>query len=94
MLHSVVDGMKKKTGHSLEDWLRFLNSNGPKGEKERRDWLKREHGLGTNYAAWIAARSLGQGAGADPEQYTRQAEDYADNMFAGPKEPLRLIYLR
>jgi len=76
----------------LEDWLRFLNSNGPKGEKERRDWLKKEHGLGTNYAAWIAARSVGQGGGEDPEQYTKHAEDYVDSMFAGPKEPLRLIY--
>ena len=30
-------------------------------EKERRDWLKAEHRLGTNTAWWIAERSVGKG---------------------------------
>ena len=92
MLRSLIAGMKEKTGRSQEDWLRLLNRKGPRSEKERRDWLKTEHGLGTNYAAWIAARSVGRGDGEDPEQYLKLAEDYVDNMFAGPKEHLRLIY--
>jgi len=92
MLRSVIAGMKAKTGRSPDEWLRFVDRDGPKGEKERRDWLKQEHGLGTNYAAWIAARSVGKGDGEDPEQYLKHAEDYVDNMFAGPKEHLRDIY--
>ena len=85
--------MKAKTGRSLEEWLRFVNSKGPTGEKERRNWLKTEHGLGTNYAGWIAARSIGkEDADENPDQYLRHAQDYVDNMFAGPKEHLREIY--
>ncbi len=93
MLRSVISGMELKTGRSLEEWLRFVTSKGPKGEKERRDWLKKEHGLGTNYATWIAARSVAKGdEGEDPDQYLKHAEDYVDKMFAGPKEHLRAIY--
>lgn len=93
MLRSVITDMKAKTGRSLEEWLRFVNSKGPKGEKERRDWLKTEHGLGTNYAGWIAARSVGnEDDGENPDQYLQHAQDYVDHMFAGPKEHLREIY--
>jgi effector-binding domain-containing protein len=93
MLRSVITGMKTKTGRSLEEWLRFVNSKGPTSEKERRAWLKTEHGLGTNYAAWIAARSAGkEDDGENPEQYLQHAQDYVDRMFAGPKEHLHEIY--
>ena len=93
MLRSVIADMKAKTGRSLEEWLRFVNNKGPKGEKELRDWLKTEHGLGTNYAGWIAARSVGkEDADENPDQYLQHAQDYVDNMFAGPKEHLREIY--
>ena len=93
MLRSVITDMKTKTGRSLEEWLRFVNSKGPTGEKERRDWLKTEHGLGTNYAAWIAARSAGkEDDGENPDQYLQHAQDYVDQVFAGPKEDLREIY--
>jgi effector-binding domain-containing protein len=93
MLRAVITDMKAKTGRSLEEWLRFVNSKGPTGEKERRNWLKTEHGLGTNYAGWIAARSAGkEDDGENPDQYLQHAQDYVDNMFAGPKEHLREIY--
>ena len=43
--------LKQKTGRTLEEWLKFIKKEGPPTEKERRDWLKSEHGLGTN-SAW------------------------------------------
>jgi hypothetical protein len=89
----VITGMKEKTGRSLEEWLRFVKKEGPSGEKERAAWLKKEHGLGTNYATWIAQRSVGKDdVGEDAESYLKHAEDYVENMFAGPKEHLRPIY--
>ena len=60
MVQSVIAGMKEKTGRSLEEWVRLVKKDGPGGEKERAAWLKKEHELGTNYAAWIAAHSVGK----------------------------------
>ena len=43
---AVVANMKTKTGRSLEEWIAFVKSKGPKTEEGRCDWLKEEHGLG------------------------------------------------
>ncbi len=92
-LKSIIAGMKKKTGRSLEEWLLLAKENGPADEKQRREWLKKEHGLGTNYAAWIAERSAGKGFRQEsPEQYLQHAHDYVEKMFSGSKEHLRPIY--
>ena len=58
---TVVANMKAKTGRSLEEWIALVKKRGPKSEEARREWLKTEHELGTNYAAWIAGRSVGKG---------------------------------
>ena len=93
MAHSLIAGMKQKTGRSLDEWVQLAKKHGPAGEKERAAWLKGEHGLGTNYAGWIAGRSLGKtGATDSADEYLQAAPDYVDKMFAGPKEHLRAIY--
>jgi len=93
MVQSVIAGMKEKTGRSIEEWIRLTNKEGPPGEKERAQWLRKTHGLGTNYASWIAARSTGKtDGGEDADQYLKHAEDYVEKMYAGPKEHLRSIY--
>jgi Domain of unknown function (DUF5655)/Domain of unknown function (DUF4287) len=93
MVQSVIAGMKQKTGHSLEDWVRLVKKEGPTGEKDRAAWLKKEHGLGANYATWIASRSLGKSdATEEASEYIKHAQDYVDGMYAGPKEHLRAIY--
>ena len=93
MAHSVIAGMKEKTGRSIEEWVRHAKQHGPAGQKERTAWLKREHGLGTNYAGWIAGRSLGKtDAAENPDEYLKQADDFVEKMFIGPKEHLRPIY--
>ena len=62
-------------------------------EKERAAWLKKEHALGTNYAAWIAGKSAGKNDGfEDAGEYLRHAEDFVEKMYAGPKAHLRPIY--
>jgi hypothetical protein len=93
MVQSVVAGMKQKTGRSLEEWLELASKKGPAGEKERREWLKTEFGLGTNYAMWITAQSLGrEAAGTNSQEYLQHAQDYVKAMYAGPKEHLKSIY--
>jgi hypothetical protein len=92
-VQSIIAGMKKKTGRSLEEWRQLANEKGPADEKPRRQWLQKEHGLGSNYAAWIAARSVGKNSHEEnPEQYLQHAHDYVEKMFSGPKEHLRPIY--
>jgi hypothetical protein len=93
MMQKWIAELKEKSGRSLDEWLQFIAAEGPATEKERRDWLKQEHGLGTNTAWWLAERSLGKGGeDDDPESYLRTAEQYVEEMFAGPKAGLRPIY--
>ena len=85
--------LKQKTGRSLDEWMRYLKKNGPKDEKERRAWLKEEHGLGTNTAWWLAERLEGEGTEVgDPDEYLKAAEGYVEKMFAGGKAGLKPLY--
>lgn len=94
MVQKWIDELKPKTGRSLDEWLKFIKKSGPKTEAERRDWLKTEHGLGTNSAWWLAERAEGKGGGedSDPDAYLKAAEGYVEKMFSGPKASLRPIY--
>jgi hypothetical protein len=92
MVQSVIAGMKQKTGRTIEEWIEFVNRAGPPAEKERREWLKAKHGLGTNYCWWIAERSAGKGDDGNPETYLKQAEQYVEKMFSGSKAGLRPLF--
>lgn len=93
MTQKWVAELKQKTGRSLDEWIRFVKKSGPKDEKERREWLKQEHGLGTNSAWWLAERADGKGLETDdPDKYLEAAEGYVETMFSGGKAALRPIY--
>ncbi len=92
MMESWIATLREKTGRSLEEWVAFIHEAGPPTEKERRDWLKSEHKLGTNTAWWLAERSVGKGGEDDtPEAYLATALRYVEDMFAG-KPQLRPLY--
>jgi hypothetical protein len=87
--------LPQQTGRTLEEWVRLVRESGPATEKERRAWLKAEHGLGTNAAWWIAEHAEGGDKGladSDPESYLKAAEGYVEAMFSGPKAGLRPLY--
>jgi hypothetical protein len=92
MAQKGVASLKEKTGRSLDEWLKLVDKSAPPTEKERRAWLKSEHGLGMNYAGWILERADGKDDFSSPEAYLRAAERYVDDMYAGPKAVLRPIY--
>ena len=92
MVQNTIAGLKEKTGRSLGEWVLLVRKEGPADEKKRREWLKTRHGLGTNYAHWIAAQSAGKGENGDPRTYLAAAERYVEEMMAGPKANLRPIY--
>jgi hypothetical protein len=88
-----IGELKQRTGRSLDEWMRYLKKNGPKDEKERRVWLKEEHGLGTNTAWWLAERIEGKGTEVgDPDEYLKAAEGYVEKMFTGGKAGMKPIY--
>jgi hypothetical protein len=92
MFQSVLAGLKQKIGKDLEEWIKFVEKEGPASEEDRRLWLKTRHGLGTNYAWWIAERSVGKGDDGSQETYLQQAEEYVEEMYSGAKESLRPIF--
>lgn len=93
MVQEWVDGLKAKTGHTLEEWVRLVKKDGPKTEALRRDWLKKNHGFGTNAAWWLAERAEGKGTeDSDPELYLKAAAEYVEAMYSGGKSCLRPIH--
>lgn len=94
MIQDWITALKAKTGRSLDEWLALIKKQGPKDLKAAREWLKDEHGLGTNSAWWLVDRAFGvEGAEDDnPATYLASAEKYVEEMFAGAKAGLRPLY--
>jgi hypothetical protein len=93
MTQKWIAELKPKTGRTLEEWLKLIKKSGPKDAQARREWLKTEHGLGTNSAGWLAERADGKGTEVgDPDEYLKAAEGYVDQMYSGVKVGLRPIY--
>ena len=93
MTQKWIAELKQKTGRSLEEWLAHIKKAGPKDEQARREWLKKEYGLGTNTCWWLAERAEGKGAeSGDPDLYLKAAEGYVEEMFSGGKAKLRPLY--
>lgn len=93
MMQKWKDELPDKTGRSLEDWIAFVKKSGPPTEKERREWLKKEHKLGTNSAMFIAERADGKGTEDDSvESYLQAAQQWVEAMFTGPRAALRPLY--
>jgi|ERR1044072_3141696 hypothetical protein len=92
MTQKWIAELKQKTGRSLEEWLSLIRKTGPKDETARRNWLKTEHGMGTNTAGWLAERADKVSDVEDPDKYLEAAESYVEQMFFGSKAGLRTIY--
>jgi hypothetical protein len=94
MMRKWIDTLKEKTGRDLDEWRTLVLKKGPPSTKERRDWLKTEHGLGTNAASSLVDYAEGRDdlAEADPKVYVARAAEYVEAMFAGPKSALRPLY--
>jgi len=93
MVQNWIISLPQKTGRTLDEWIRLVQAEGPPSEQERRDWLKTQHGLGTNTAWWIVDRAAGRGLDdSDPDTYLKAAAGYVAAMFAGKRAGLRPIY--
>lgn len=85
--------IEKLTGCSIDEWVKYINKNGPATEKERQQWLKTECKLGTNQVGWLVERSFGRGEDfLDEKSYFKTAEGYVEKMYSGKKESLLPLY--
>lgn len=90
---AIIHNLPEKTGKSIDEWVRLLKKSAPKGEKEQRDWLKKEYKLGGTTAHLIVDRAWGKGAeDTDGEAYLKAAAGYVEAMYAGPKAELRPLH--
>ncbi len=81
--------LKERTGRSVEEWVAVVTTCPHEGAAERREWLKRTHGLGTVNAWHFVERAMGRGMEEDdPESYLKAAEGYYAAMFAGKRAHL------
>ena len=92
MVQNAIAGLPGKTGRSLDEWVALIRTHGPKGEPARKAWLKTAHGLGTNYAGWLAAAADGKGETGSADAYLETAERYVEEMYAGARTALRPLY--
>jgi predicted transport protein len=81
---AIASNLPAKTGKSLAEWSRLVETEGPATSKERMEWLKSEHGLGRDTAMSIVEITEGRG-NPDPGALV-------DAMYAGPKAGLRPLY--
>lgn len=95
MIQNVVANMKAKTGRTVDEWIALIAKEGPPEKLARRAWLTRQHGLGTNYAWWLADRAGGIATiDGDPEHYLQSALTYVEQQYAGKKAALKPLYAR
>jgi hypothetical protein len=77
--------LKERTGRDFASWVKLAKAKGPKDRKELLAWLKKEHGLSSNYAWWVASGEKGGAAAYDPEQLV-------EDLYSGKRAPLRPIH--
>ena len=93
MTQKWVQELPQKTGRSLEEWIALIKKSGPPTETERREWLKKEHKLGTNNAVALAERADGKGTWEDsPETYLQIANEWVAAQYSNPRAALRPLY--
>ena len=84
---AIISKFAEKTGKTIEQWIELVKKSGLETSAQRRDWLKEQHGLTTNYAMFVAQQAEGKGGAAN-----YHPDELVSAMFAGPKEHLRPIY--
>ncbi len=90
---AILDNLPEKTGRSIDEWIDLVRASGPGGDRERKEWLRKAHGIGGTTASMIVDRAAGRGnEDTDPAAYLRAAPGYVEEMYGGPKAGLRPVH--
>ncbi len=90
---SMAENLKAKTGKSLDQWVSILKAKNFEKHGEMVAFLKKDHGMGHGYANLVAHTARGgisitEGAPAT----AKSGGNPADEIYVGPKAPLRPIH--
>jgi predicted transport protein len=83
---SMIENLKEKTGHSLEEWKKIITKQGLVKHGEIVKFLKGEHSVTHGYASEIALKVLGSDADS-----AANADDFIASQYKG-KEHLKPYY--
>ena len=86
-LKSMIENLKEKTGKSLPEWLKVVQTSKKTKHGEIVKFLKEKHGVTHGYANQIALQALRPADAPEPG-----SEGLVDAQYAGPKSALRPIY--
>ena len=93
MVQKFVAELPGKTGKTLEAWGAVVDAQDFDTAAEKRDFLRKKHGFGTNAAAWIVEYTDDNPTwDADPDSYLACAATFVDDMYSGDREHLRPIF--
>jgi hypothetical protein len=87
-MQTMIEGLRQKTGKSLEDWMKLVRRSGLQKHGEIVQMLKNEHAVTHGYANLIAHKTLG----SDAVSAEAAGEDLVGQQYAGPKAALKPIY--
>lgn len=88
MEHTMVQNLEKKTGKSLEEWIKIIKATGLQKHTEMINHLKNEYGFTHGFANLVALKARGTDAGS-----AANTSDLVDAQYKG-KETLRPMYDR
>ena len=84
--HTMLENLKEKTGHSLEEWEKLIAVQNLSKSGEIVQFLKETYNLGHGYAATIAMKVLGTDA-----ESSGDADELIVNQYKG-KEHFKAFY--
>lgn len=89
---SLLANMQQRTGRTFEEWVALTKKQQLGTVKERKDWLKATHGIGSSTGQMIADMVDGNGWDwVNPEAYLQTADRFYAAMFADKKAHLQPI---
>jgi predicted transport protein len=83
---SMIENLKEKTGHTLEQWKKIITKEGLVKHGEIVKFLKGDHHVTHGYASEIALKVLGSDADS-----AANADDFIESQYKG-KEHLKPFY--
>lgn len=83
---TMIENLKEKTGHSLEEWKNIISKGGFSKHGEIVKFLKETHNVTHGYASEIALKVLGSDADS-----AANADDFIVSQYKG-KEHLKAFY--
>jgi predicted transport protein len=83
---TMIENLKSKTGHSLEEWGGIIKSQGILKHGDIVKFLKETHGITHGYASTIASKVLGSDAAS-----SENTDELLINQYKG-KENLKAFY--